>query len=98
MKYSLFLSSSAKNDLISITEYTLQRWGEKQADIYLSHIDKALLAIQHAPHIGRVRTDISDRHRCFSVEKHLIIYFIQDDSIMVSRIVHQSRDVEAILL
>jgi toxin ParE1/3/4 len=96
MSYNLSLSSLAKNDLVAITEYTIQQWGEAQADKYLEQLENGLSKVQNNPNIGRIRTDISDRHRSILVEKHIIIYFVQDNKIFVSRILHQSRDVSSI--
>ena len=94
MMYNLSLSPLAKDDLRAIAEYTIQTWGNNQADIYLDKIDHALQTIQDNPNIGRVRTDISDRHRSLLIEKHLLVYIVQDAEIIVSRILHHSRDVK----
>jgi toxin ParE1/3/4 len=97
MRHIILLSPLAKNDLFAIAEYTMQKWGNNQADIYLDKIDKALLKIQDNPNIGRVRSDISDRHRSFLMEKHLLVYTVEDTEIIISRILHHSRDIKSII-
>jgi len=98
MRYNLSLSSLAQNDLTAIVEYTIQQWSEKQADKYLEQIESGLSKIQDNPNIGRVRTDISDRHRSILVEKHIVVYIVQDRYILISRILHQSRDIKTTLV
>ncbi len=98
MSYNLSLSSLAQNDLTAILEYTIQQWGDNQADKYLEQIKSGLSKIQDNPNIGRVRTDISDRHRSILIEKHIVIYIVQDKQIFVSRILHQSRDIKTALV
>lgn len=97
MTYDLLLSPLAQNDLTAIFEYTIQQWGDNQADKYLEQIQNGLSKIQNNPNIGRVRTDISDRHRSILVEKHIIIYIMQNNQIFVSRILHHSRDIKTAL-
>jgi toxin ParE1/3/4 len=96
MSHIILLSPLAKNDLCAIAEYTMQKWGNNQADIYLDKIDKALLKIQDNPNIGRVRSDISDRHRSLLMEKHLLVYTVENTEIIISRILHHSRDIKSI--
>ena len=98
MSYNLSLSSLAQNDLTAIIEYTIQQWGDNQADKYLEQIKNGLSKIQDNPNIGRVRTDISDRHRNILIEKHIVIYIVQNKQIFVSRILHQSRDIKTALV
>lgn len=94
MTYNLSLSLLAQNDLLAISEYTIQQWGERQADKYLTQLQNGLSKIHGNPNIGRIRTDISDRHRSILVEKHIIIYLIQDNDVFISRILHQSREIK----
>ena len=98
MNYNLLLSSTAQDDLTTIMEYTIQKWGDHQADKYFEQLQNGLEKIQDNPKIGRVRTDISDRHRSILIEKHIVIYLVQDTDVLVSRILHQSRDIKTSLI
>ncbi len=53
MTYNLSLSSLAQNDLTAIVEYTIQQWGDNQADTYLEKIANGLSKIHDNPNIGR---------------------------------------------
>jgi len=46
------------------------------------------------PEIGYRRSDIPANYQCLIVEKHVLIYTIKDQSVIIARILHQSRDIQ----
>ncbi len=50
----LILSPRAVDDFTDILQYSLETWGEAQADAYRDVLDKALLTVQDNPHIGHI--------------------------------------------
>ncbi|OAI06333.1 hypothetical protein A1353_08895 [Methylomonas methanica] len=89
---SLILSPQAENDFAEILQYTLETWGEKQLYVYRAVIDKALLTIQQNPQIGHRIIEFSQEHRLFPAGRHIIIYRIAVNAILVSRILHDRMD------
>ncbi|TAK64642.1 type II toxin-antitoxin system RelE/ParE family toxin [Methylobacter sp.] len=89
---SLILSPQAEDDFADILQYTLESWGENQVYIYRTVLDKALRTIQQNPEIGHRKKKISSEHRCFPAGKHIIIYRIVPNAILVSRILHERMD------
>lgn len=68
------LTPAAKADLIDIWNYTVDFWGEKQAEKYLYAIETKLEQLAVNPEIGRKRPEIAPGYHSFPVEKHIIFY------------------------
>ncbi|AUB82243.1 type II toxin-antitoxin system RelE/ParE family toxin [Candidatus Thiodictyon syntrophicum] len=64
----LILSPKAADDFADIVQYSLETWGEAQAEAYRDILDKAPLAIQDNPQIGRGRPELSAQHLIFPGE------------------------------
>lgn len=93
MTHTLILSPEAEKDILTTLEYTQDTWGEAQAERYRSTLDKGLKLLAGNPYLGRSRSDISPKHRSFPIEKHIAVYFLDDENIYLSRLFHQSRDI-----
>lgn len=90
----LVISEMAKQDLVSIEEYTRDNWGRRQADIYLSQIENRFLSLLESPYLGTARPDISEDYRCLPEGKHLIFYRVDDDAVNIIGVPHASMDLE----
>jgi len=88
----LILSPKAEDDFADIFQYSLETWGEAQAEAYRDILDKALLAIQDNPQIGHGRPELSARHLIFPAGRHIIVYRVTARAILVSRILHGRMD------
>ena len=81
-------------DLIEIGEFTEQRWGKKQRNLYLETIDDALHRIAESPGIGTEREDLASGYCAFPIGRHFIFYRLGPDCVVeVIRVLHQSRNV-----
>jgi toxin ParE1/3/4 len=69
---NLIISPLAQDDILSIIEYTLIQWGEKQVDQYLKHVQVGLQRIADNPFAGILRPDISSKHRSVPIQKHAL--------------------------
>lgn len=87
----LQFSEEANADYISILHYTAENWGVKQADRYLQKFEAAFQTLAHNPSIGRVAAFASGL-RLFSVERHVLIYKVDADRILVLRILFAGMD------
>jgi len=91
----LYFSDDAEQDLIEITNYTIEKWGERQADKYNEDIENAYQIIKGNPNtiLSKSRNDILTNLRSLNVGKHAIFYrIINDNSIEILRILHLSMD------
>ena len=87
--------SLAEQDLIEIWLYTLNEWGEYQADKYLDDLDAAIRLLAEQPLICRERTELNPPVRIHHHAHHLIVYLALEDGINVVRVLHESMDVDS---
>ncbi|MDE0510660.1 MAG: type II toxin-antitoxin system RelE/ParE family toxin [Gammaproteobacteria bacterium] len=87
--------SLAEQDLIEIWLYTLNEWGEYQADKYLDDLDAAIRLLAEQPLICRERTELNPPVRIHHHAHHLIVYLALEDGINVVPVLHESMDVDS---
>jgi toxin ParE1/3/4 len=87
-RYTLHLSRQAERDIESILQYTHETYGDAQRQVYAAALDYALATITGNPSLGHRRPDLSDRHRAFNVEQHVVVYTVFRQRINVARILH----------
>jgi len=92
------LTPSAKSDLIEIWNYTVEAWGEKQAENYLQEIEDKLTQLAENPDLGRRRPEIAHRYYSFPARKHIIFYLMSDDYINIIGILHGRMDIDKNLM
>jgi len=89
------LTPLAEEDLISIWIYSLDRWGETQADQYLDRLYQAFMLISDHPQIASVCEELVPEVRIYSCEQHLIVYTLSQIGIEIMRVLHHSMDIES---
>jgi toxin ParE1/3/4 len=82
----------AENDLIGIYVYGFKSFGEGQAEKYFSEMEGCFQLLSETPLICRERTEFTPPVRIHHHGRHLIIYVIRDDFILIIRILHDSMD------
>lgn len=90
----LELSTLAKDDLRDIAQYTFTNYGERQVDIYLQALYHGMELLAGNPEIGHRRDDVPSGYKSLLIEKHVIIFTVQGESLIIARILHQSRDMQ----
>lgn len=83
-------SVSAIRDLEEIDDYTVDRWGEEQAERYLQQLRACCDRLAIHPLLGRQCSEISPGLRRFEQEKHVIFYSQPNSSVYIWRILHES--------
>jgi toxin ParE1/3/4 len=91
-RYTLHLSRQAERDIEHILQYTYATYGDGQRHLYATALDHALATITGNPGLGHSRPDLSDRHRAFHVEQHVVVYTVSGQRINVARILHGRMD------
>jgi toxin ParE1/3/4 len=79
----------AERDLLGISEYTIQTWGERQADRYLRELELCCERLAASPSLGRRCESVRPGLRRFEYAEHVIFYRMEFDGVRVSRILHQ---------
>lgn len=86
------LTPAAQRDLSSIWDYTVERWDENQAEIYVLEIRGAIERIADQPVRGRAIDEMRAGYRRYAIGSHVIFFVATDDGVDVIRILHQRMD------
>ena len=87
----LRLSSAAGEDLIEIRLYSLNEFGGTVADDYLRGFEKAFDRLREYPKLGSLTPELGNGVRCLIHRRHRILYEINDDTLVVLRVIHSAR-------
>ncbi len=87
---TLYLSRSAKTDLLSIGTYTIETWGAAQAERYLDGLEQCAKVLAANPSLGRSCNWIRSGLYRFEKGRHVLFYRQVENGIFISRILHQS--------
>lgn len=91
---SFRLKPEALADLNDIGDYTLEKWGEEQEEVYLASLYKAFSDIADHPYSGSSYEHVRERYRKYIIGKHLIFYRVLDSEIEIVRVLHHSMDID----
>ena len=87
------LTEKADRDLSEIKEY-IALDNPKAADALLSDFEKAFDNLASMPKIGHINKNLTNKNvRFLNIKKYVIIYKINDDSVVVIRISSAYRDI-----
>ena len=92
--FEIHKSSQTEVDLIDIWLYGNERWGAKQADLYLDQLDAGLNHLSQFPALGTECSELRNGYRVFEIGQHMVFYKIDMQIINVIRVLHQSMDFE----
>lgn len=87
------LSPRAVRDLRDIRRRSRLDWRAAQSTRYHQQIWSRLHQLEKHPYIGQVRDELGDT-RQFGAGHHLALYRIEEERIVVQRIVHERMSVE----
>jgi toxin ParE1/3/4 len=90
----LYFSNKALTDLKEIYSYSIAQWSESQANKYYFDLIQNCHKIQSFPLIGKVYLNVYSQPRGLLVNKHVVFYKIEKDSIRIIRILHESKDLK----
>jgi toxin ParE1/3/4 len=82
-------SRRAEADLLSISDYTVQRWGATQAARYLGELETCCQTLVDNPSLGRPCDEIRPGLRRHEHGRHVLFYRQERGGILVSRALHQ---------
>jgi toxin ParE1/3/4 len=93
MKRAFHLSAAADRDLEGIYYYGITQFGITQAMHYGTLLDEAFRLLCDNAAVGRVYMHGDLTLRRFECGSHILFYKIQNDDILVVRILHKSTDI-----
>ena len=83
---------NARQDLISIIDYSVLTWGEAQAAKFIDGLEKLVLTLAQSPLLGRDCSDLGKGLLAFPYEKHQIYYLVQAHGISIVRVLHSNME------
>ena len=89
----LRLSVAAERDLEDIQAEGEARFGEIAADAHSVRFERIFTLLRDQPFAGQQRSDYAREVRAFANWPHVIIYRVQDDTVLVIRVLHGARDI-----
>lgn len=88
------MTQRAKDDLLNIGRYTLNRWGKDQRNTYLKQLEKRFEWLAKHATAGKNRIDIHDEYYAFPQGEHLIFYLIHNKGIDIIGVPHKQMDIQ----
>jgi toxin ParE1/3/4 len=93
----LDISPQARQDLVEIRIYSLEQFGPVVADVYFLGFDQAFDRLARHPHVGVPKPELGSGVRCLVHRRHRIFYIIEDDVVVIVRIIHHACDTRSAL-
>jgi len=88
-------TNEAVKDLEEIWSYTKQKWSLELADRYYNLLIDEIEFISSNPLLGRSIDHIKEGYRSTKVKSQVVFYKqLENDMILIVRILHQSMDIE----
>ncbi len=85
----------ANSDLDAIWDYVARDNPAAADDLIDTLVEKCWMLAAH-PDVGELRPELAPRLRSFSVGNYVILYRPVEDGVDVARVIHGSRDVDAL--
>ena len=92
------LTDRTLQDLVSITDYSIDVWGKKVAAGYMGDFESALQRISDNPGLLRSEPNLHEYLYSYRVKKHLLVCDIQTTAIFVLTVLNASMDIPERLL
>ena len=86
-------SARAESDLFEIATFTVETWGVRQADQYIRGLEELCGQLAAFPKMGRACDAISRGLRRMEYESHVVLFFPQEQGILIARVFHKSRNI-----
>lgn len=93
----IFPTSAARADLVAIREYSIDQFGWEVADEYLLGFDAAFDLLAEHPFAGPARSELGEGIRCLIHQRHRIFYQVNDDLVVIVRVVHHAMNAKRAL-
>jgi len=87
------ITPEADSDIVGIYMYGFQNFGETQAEKYFSELEDCFQFLGENPLVCRERNEFNPSVRIHHHGRHLVVYLIQDEQILIVRVLHQSMDI-----
>ena len=90
-------SNAAETDLVEIDEFSVARFGDEVAEIYMHGFDAAFVRLRDYPLAAPLRPGFGDGVRCLVHRQLRILYRVSGDNVLIARIIHHAKDAKRAL-
>jgi toxin ParE1/3/4 len=87
------LTAAARSDILSITTYGIETFGEAQAHLYQDEMFRQFELLAEFPRLGRPLEVPHNHIYRFGYGSHVIFYTAEENAITVRRVLHGRMDV-----
>ncbi len=87
------LSRKAAADLEAIATYTIEQFGIDQARRYRDSLGSRFEQLVESPKLGRRAEQLARGLRRLDHESHIVFYTVENDDVLIVRILHSHMDV-----
>lgn len=89
----IYQTNDVERALAEIHRYTLENWGEAQANKYLKNILSCFHQLAENASLGHRHRLIDDPYRIYPTGRHYIVYRYNSKAIYITAILHESMDI-----
>ena len=90
-------TTKADEDILGIYDYTFQNFGEEQAITYFRSLEGCFEFLCDNPRVARKHDEFNPTVRIHHHKKHLILYRVEDEHLLIIRILHERRELKRYL-
>lgn len=91
----VWVTPRARRDVDAIADYTLAKWGERQAEKYIAELDQRFRWLAQYPMAGRPRDEIGEGYRSYPHGSHVIFYVADGAGVAIIGVPHGAMDIDA---
>ncbi len=88
----ILLRPEAETDIENIADYTIERWGRRQAESYISALRGDITSLVQFSKRFPIHEPTGLALRRMRSGHHLIFYLISDEAIEIVRVLHERSD------
>ena len=91
---ALLTSRLADQDIHRLVLDGMLRFGVSRSDTYAAGLRRQLDWLTDNPYLGHLRMEFRPPVRVWPYEAHVIVYLIENEDVLVLRILHQRQDLQ----
>lgn len=88
------IKAEAKLDLAGIHAFSIERFGDSVADLYLRGFYETFDRLTQFPEIGVVLPKLNSPVRSLSHRSHRILYSFDGKTVLIMRVLHHSQEMQ----
>ena len=91
---ALLTSRLADQDIHRLVLDGMRRFGVARSDSYAAGLRRQLDWLTDNPYLGHLRIEFRPPVRVWLYEAHVIVYIVENEDVVVLRILHQRQDIK----